>query len=928
MAQVNSEISSDVFVSYSRKDTEFVKILVHRLAECDRTYWIDWQDILPLSTWRQDIEQGIIAANHFVFVMSPDSLDSDECLKELDYAIQFNKSLVPIVCRDLDHRPVHPSLKDINWIFFCGGNDFETGFQKLLASLDRNLAAVKAQTRLLKLANDWDLHQRDDSCLLRGKNLESVETWLHQQENFSSGLIQIQRDFLAASRVAETQRQKRNIRYQRLALGSAIAALTVVITLGILTEVRRRAAIDQAIRALTYASTANLALNNPLEALQQGVRANRQIQKSPWLSKSLQVNTLSILAQAAYQIQQRNVMEGHRDWVYGVDVSPDGQILATASLDGQVRLWQSDGALQSVLPSPGGNGLVTVSFSPDGQTLAAGGAGQNIYLWNRQGDLLQTLPGHDDWVTDVQFSPGGEQLASASVDGTVRLWQRDGTPVATLRGHQDQVMAVSFSPTQDTLASGSLDGSLRLWQTDGTELATLDGQSGIYDVAFSPDGSAIATASEDGAIRLWSPEGDLRQTLQPIANGKMLSVAFNPDGQFIAAAGDDWLIRIWQRDGTLVTTLTGHQAKVQQVVFAPEGPLLASVSEDMSLRLWQWEHPWMTTFRGHQQRINSIAVHPHTDQIVSGSQDGTLILWSPEGQALQTLVSELVRIYGVAISPDGRWLAGVGQASETPPGGLIQLWRATGEEQGILGRQEVWVNAVTFSPDSQSVASASNDGLIQIRGLDGPVQQTFDLGTNALTVAFSPNGEWLAAGGEGALKVWQVTTANLVHSYSDPAVINSLGFSPDSQTLIFGQGDRSIGLWPLHNTEPRLIPNSHQGEIYGVQFSPDGHQFASAAQDNMIRLWTAQGDAIATIGSQGAGIRALHFSSDGSKLISGSQDHTLSLWDLRILNRETLVSWSCDWLNGYLQNNPRVESTDNLLCQGVPPWTWGQLTSP
>ncbi|MEP0949257.1 TIR domain-containing protein [Leptolyngbya subtilissima DQ-A4] len=894
--------------------------MTNRLEACDHTYWVDWQDILPLSEWRQEIRQGILDSNNFLFVMSPASLVSKECLKELEYAISFNKRLIPILCQKTSGCKVPASLSSINWISFIGDHSFEQSFQELLLAFDRDLDYVKAHTRLLKLADEWVHHQRDNSFLLRGSNLESVETWLYQKSNLSPALTQLQRDFVATSRVAETHRQKRDMRNQRIVLGSAIVALTIVSALGLLAETRKREAISQEITALNYASIASLALKTPFESLQQGLRATLQLQKSKWIRGPLRAETLSALAQAVYRVQERNVVEGHSDWVYGVEFSPDGKLLASASLDGSVKLWQPDGILINTFQGPDGGGLADVSFSPDGQTLAAGGE-DTVYLWSTAGELLRTLQGHGDWVSSVRFSPDGQKIASASADKTVRIWRQDGTSLATLTGHAGPVTSVSFNPVTDTLVSGGFDSTIRVWQTNGTLLKTIETEDGILDVAFSPDGAAIAAASKDGTVTLWSPEGNLLSRLQPIANGALSSVKFSPDGQFIVAAGQDRIVRVWRRDGTLVTSLPGHQDYINHVAFSPNGTTIVSASDDLSIRLWQWDNPWIEQLKSHSDSINDVGINPQTGQIISGSQDGTLKLWSPQGEVIKTLEATSDRINNVAVSPDGRWIAAVGQESIASQIGLVQLWSGTGEARGVIGRQGKSINAVAFSPNSQSIASASDDGLIQIRGLDGQIQQTFELGANASVVEFSPDGQFLAAGGVRAFKVWRLAEAELIHTYESANTVYDLSFNPDSQILVFANSDRTIGLWPLNEPAPRFLEKSHEGEVYAVQFSPDGRQFASAGQDSTLRLWSSQGEAIATIGNHDASIRTLQFNVDGSKVITGSDDNTLIIWDLSILSLEKLVPWSCSWLTGYLQNNPNVADSDRNLCQGITPWS-------
>jgi hypothetical protein len=84
----------DIFISYSRRDKEFVSQLCEVLIQANQKIWVDWNDIPPAEDWRQEIYRGIEAANNFVFVISPHSTSSVVCGEELDYAIKHGKRLV------------------------------------------------------------------------------------------------------------------------------------------------------------------------------------------------------------------------------------------------------------------------------------------------------------------------------------------------------------------------------------------------------------------------------------------------------------------------------------------------------------------------------------------------------------------------------------------------------------------------------------------------------------------------------------------------------------------------------------------------------------------------------------------------------------------------------------------------------------------
>ena len=111
------------------------------------------------------------------------------------------------------------------------------------------------------------------------------------------------------------------------------------------------------------------------------------------------------------------------------------------------------------------NFVMSVAFSPDGDTLASGSVDNTVRLWSvASRATLATLSGHTGAVFSVAFSPDGATLASGSDDKSVRLWSvASRATVATLSGHTADVWSVAFSPDGATLAYGSWDDTVRLW---------------------------------------------------------------------------------------------------------------------------------------------------------------------------------------------------------------------------------------------------------------------------------------------------------------------------------------------------------------------------------------------------------------------------------------------------------------------------------
>src|SRR5829696_5598410 len=128
-----------VFISYSREDKDFVRRLDQALAKRDRETWVDLEDIRPTEEWLPSVYSGIEGANAFVFVISPESARSKSCLRELEHAVENNKRLIPIVCRDVDASTVPEPLRSPQWIFLREEDNFKESFQQLVDALDTDL---------------------------------------------------------------------------------------------------------------------------------------------------------------------------------------------------------------------------------------------------------------------------------------------------------------------------------------------------------------------------------------------------------------------------------------------------------------------------------------------------------------------------------------------------------------------------------------------------------------------------------------------------------------------------------------------------------------------------------------------------------------------------------------------------------------------
>lgn len=281
---------------------------------------------------------------------------------------------------------------------------------------------------------------------------------------------------------------------------------------------------------------------------------------------------------------------GHNDGVRAVALSPDGQLVVSASDD--VQVWNSSTAKRVFTYSNPSLLVYALTWSPDGWYIASGHFDRTVQVWDAStGNVFATYRHHTDRARAVAWSYDSKYVASGSDDNTVCIWNANaGNNPIIYRGHKDSVFTLAWSPDGKQIVSGSDDNTVQVWNAiTGNLITTYRGHKGfVRTVAWSPNGRFIASGSWDQTVHIWSPtNGQHIYTYR--GHAKMVNaIAWFPDSSHIASGSRDKQVHIWNSSSpNAIFIYSDHTEAINALACSSDGQRIVSAGEDRTVRVWQ-----------------------------------------------------------------------------------------------------------------------------------------------------------------------------------------------------------------------------------------------------------------------------------------------------------------------------------------------------
>lgn len=771
---------SHVFISYSRRDLAFAQKIVDELAANDLDTWIDWKSIPKGEDWEQEIYRGIEEADVFLFLISPDSVASQMCNKEIAHAVKNGKRILPIFIANVDdrgmygvtekflHKEQKEEISRRNFIK-CreGRDDFSRAIEEIQKTIHTDYEWVRYHTELQVKAIKWE-QKKDASRLLRGKELREAEEQLSKAGSQKDPQpTELLRSYVLASQRNEVH-QRRQI---TIGLSTGLVIVAVLAIFSLIQRNTAQAEKERAEEQTTIAVGNRIVVQaDQVETIDlklllciQGYQLAPSSDALSCIFDQLDVSPI----QGPFGIQLEKIVHLHEVQITALAVDKTGDYLFSGSSDGVIGLWNiSDNmSLENVCPIQFGE-ITGLGVSPNSNSiaisdkmgfLALADIADCEVLWEQRTSPINALL--FDYSGDTIITGSGSLNIIDHDNGEILFWNtEDGQMVGKQIGElQYPVTSLALSPNGQVLVSGFYQvggfNVLGFWnmQTRDPLGDTISAHSNaITGLDYSPNGEILATgaispgsASEGGDIILWNS-----QTLEPL-----------------------WKLEDFPRHAGRMST---KSPQVNSLVFSRDGNVLYSNWGVNSSVIAAWDVSNFVVSNSYEYNslysVEKLAISPDGLNLFAGMSNGEILVLN------------------------------IGRNSFKPIRQLLN------EEQVLLPE---FATKVRFVQDENSLLSWGNGGITM----------------------------WSIETGEGQVldENFQISSSGLSIGVDDN---NNQAISSINRIAARVAANNSIALWDIEANEQ--IGNElsgHNDVVEKMIFTPDGRYLVSSAFRDKIIVW-------------------------------------------------------------------------------------------
>ncbi len=835
----------DVFISYSRRDSDFVDKLGEFLEREKITFYRDTEDLPPAVIWRDDLKNAIIDADNIVFIVSPDSVGSVYCQMELDFADERKKRLIPIVLHKTDRKKIPKSLS--KWQFLKNATGDDAFFKKVLKIILKEREWYKQGSDYLRRAENWQADPEAWGFLSR-EELAAARKWIEDGTRMEQGPVDLQIRYIQESEAFHLREAERVQELYSRALARQLAAQAAVMIdqRGVLLELAALLAVESMRRLPTL----------------EGDRALRK--------------ALFLLPKRIAHIDL-----GKKEKIKAVEFSTDGKYMAGYCEDKAVRIWDLTTGLQisqvlldncqKFMLNPIQNQLLTF--------------GEFATVWDiRDGQKISQLPEKD--IRDAAFSSDGGFLVTIGADKIVQLWDTANWENFANYQNKEVMQFVAIAPDAKEVITWNQELA-EIFRSPGKAVSEI-GLSGSIGVkfAYGPDGKHLSqVVSGNYTASLF----DIDSKQQILFEERHWYTAFSGDGRYYALASPEWDAHVYDLPSAW---RAGHYWEA-----TPQATMVRKhIRRRVSSRRGNSMH--------HDNSVKTVALSHTGKYLGTTSRDKTARVWeSIKGREVLRLLEDVEgSLRRLVFQQNEKLLFGWGDQG-------LRTWEITGHRQAIELRHGDAVFDLSFSGDGRFIATVSKDRTCRVWELpggkeiqrieikDGFFGQKVALNNDGSQLLLNQNEFFDVASGKSIAKIRKDNEKGL------------LAVSEDWGLVIKVQEDNSIIVYDFGTENEVARLKKRQQKIRNIAMNADATVVAIIFENNDLSFWQRNTGKESNSISRANKIRKLNFSISGSKLaiLDNKEKESVEVWDttsnesiIRIMQEAEVTSASFDASEHYL----------------------------
>jgi WD40 repeat protein len=603
---------------------------------------------------------------------------------------------------------------------------------------------------------------------------------------------------------------------------------------------------------------------------------------------------------------------GGPEVVAGLGWNAREPLAATATADGEIRIWRTETARKTVVPAakaaavapaaippgnaaPANNAVPAVAAAPNPLPLAASADGLVVASAQADGAIHWLTVADAKPIrgplsvnarpTAIAIRPDGGELSAGDVTGRLSVaGAGQGAPLTRLKAHEGELTGLSYHSAGAQVASAGGDGMVRVWQLPfQTVQSVAKLPAAAETLATSTDGQRVYVTNFDRKLRAFeiATGNVLYQVDSGMAPTTAIAVSADNLAVAVADAGGGVSVR-GAADGVLALRLHAHTGAARGVAFPPRPAPWVSVGDDGVLRVWDIPAA-PRVLSGHTGAVESVTLSPNGATIATTGVDKAVRLWGVADGAPGWTLAHDMPIRTLA------WRGDAQQLATADAGQKIRVWNlADGQQSAILEGHAAAVQALVYAPDG-TLFSGGADGQVKLWNV-AEKKETASLDTGAPVVGMSivaATSTLVTAHGDGTIKTWQLADRKALAAFAAGAPIERFALTADGKTVLVGCVDKSIRQFALAGGAAGPTAANLPAAIRSVAWSADGQRFAATLADGAIRVWTAAGELVEDFDLGATVPSGLVFTPDGKSVVVGSDDRQVRIAKLLALRKIT-----------------------------------------